>query len=344
VEVIRGWTHRAFEVQDMSCVGEARRHVAALCAERGWPERDAGRATLVATELTTNLAKHARQGQLLVAAREPFDDIELLCVDRGPGMDDVPRSMRDGVSTTATSGTGLGAIVRQSDFVDIHSEPGVGTVCVSRVARGGGSSAARTVRTEPAPAFDFGAVCVPVRGESVCGDGWLVAFEGGQAAALLADGLGHGPDAARAAQAAVDVFAENPFRDGAASLQAMHAALRTLRGAAVLALWADTAEVRYSGAGNVMARLVSGTADRALATAHGTLGLQARRFDATCVPRPPHATAVVYSDGVQSRWPADAIAPLLARDPALLAARIYGDYARGRDDVCVLALRPKEAA
>ncbi|MDQ8034533.1 MAG: SpoIIE family protein phosphatase, partial [Bordetella sp.] len=300
--------------------------------------------TLVATELATNLAKHARQGELLVAARDPFDDIELLCVDRGPGMDDVPRSMLDGVSTTATSGTGLGAIVRQSDFVDLHSAPGVGTVCVARVARGGRSSAARRLPTGPWTAFDFGAVCVPVRGESVCGDGWLVGYEGSQAAAMLADGLGHGPDAARAAQAAVSVFAENPFRDSAASLQEVHAALRTLRGAAVLALWVDTAEVRYAGAGNVTARLISGTADRTLATAHGTLGLQARRFDATCIARPPYATAVMHSDGVQSRWSAEAIAPLLARDPALLAARIYGDYSRGRDDVCVLALRPKEAA
>lgn len=333
MEVIRGWTHRAFPIADLSFVGEARRHVVRLAADLGWPEHDSARAALVATELATNLAKHAREGQLLVAARVGLGDLELIAVDRGPGMADVPRSMRDGYSTAATAGTGLGAIARQSDGVDLHSAPGLGTTCVARIRPQGA----------PAPrpsAFDWGAVCVPVRGETACGDGWLLAFEGRRAAALLADGLGHGPDAERAAHVTLDVFGDRVFDDAGRAMQAMHEALRTTRGAAVLGLWMDGDEVRHTGAGNVAGRLVSGTADRALVTAHGTMGLQVRRFDLAVTPRPPHALAVLHSDGVQTRWPASALAPLLARDPVLLAARIYADYSRGRDDACVLVLRP----
>ncbi|GAA4335104.1 anti-sigma regulatory factor [Variovorax defluvii] len=341
MEVIPGWTHRAFNMEDASCVGEARRHVARLCGERAWPEVDAARAAIVATELATNLAKHAHEGRLLVAARDPLGDVEMLAVDSGPGIVDVPRAMRDGVSTTSTPGSGLGAIVRQSNFFDIQSAQPQGTVCVARVAPG-----ARPGAMPGAPsgaAYAFGAVCVPVAGETACGDGWLLALDGERAAALLADGLGHGPEAAKAAQAAVQCFAKRPFGAARETLPPVHEALRTTRGAAVFALWIDPAQVAYAGAGNVIGRLVSGTFDKTMLTAHGTMGVQARRFEAQHMPLPPHATAIVHSDGVVSRWNAGGLAPLLQRDPALLAARIYADFSRGRDDVCILALRARDA-
>ncbi|WP_077002892.1 ATP-binding SpoIIE family protein phosphatase [Variovorax sp. KK3] len=338
MEVIAGWTHRAFVIEDASCVGEARRHVARLCSERDWPEVDAARAAIVATELGTNLAKHAQKGQLLVAARDPFGDIEILSVDGGPGIADLPRAMRDGVSTRSTPGSGLGAIARQSDFFDIHSAPDQGTTCVARIAPASRAPAAPTARG--GAAYAFGAVCVPVRGETVCGDGWCVAFDGERAAALLADGLGHGPDAAVASQEAVRCFAERPFADARESLPPMHEALRTTRGAAVFAMRVGAGDVAYAGAGNVLGRVVSGTFDKSLLTPHGTLGLQARRFEAMRMPLPLHATVILHSDGVVSRWDAGGLGPLLHRDPVLLAARIYADFSRGRDDVCILALRP----
>ena len=54
-------------------------------------------------------------------------------------------------------------------------------------------------------------------------------------------------------------------------------------------------------------------------------------------------SGIVHSDGVVSRWDASGLGPLLQRDPVLLAARIYADFSRGRDDVCILALRARDA-
>lgn len=337
MEVIRGWTHRAFPIEDLSFVGEARRHVARLAAERGWPEHDAARAALVATELGTNLAKHAQAGQLLVAARDALGDIELIAVDRGPGMPHLARSLRDGFSTTATAGNGLGAIARQSEVFDVHSQPGVGTVCLARVR-----PRTATAATDRTDSFDWGAVCVPVRGQTACGDAWMLAFEGHRAAAVLADGLGHGPEAQVAAQTALEGFASHPFDDGALTMQRMHERLRSTRGAAVFGLWMEGEALRYTGAGNVAGRLISGLVDQSLATAHGTLGLRVRRFDLATATRPPHALALLHSDGVQTRWPSAALASLLGLEPTLLATRIFADYARGRDDACIVVLRPGE--
>lgn len=345
MEVIAGWTHRAFPVSDLSCVGEARRHASRLAQARGWSEVDAERAAIVVTELGTNLAKHARGGELLIAARDPLQDIEVIAVDHGPGIADVDRAMRDGFSTCATPGAGLGAIARQSESFEIHSSEATGTVSVTRLRRRKGPAGA-PAEPVPAPArhFRFGAVCVPVKGETVCGDGWAVAFDGLRAAALVADGLGHGPDAALASSAATQHFAQAPFLSPERLLGAAHEALRATRGAAVFGLWMDGAQLRYAGAGNVVGRMISGTSDKSLVTPHGTLGLQARRLEATATALPPHGTVLVHSDGVQTRWPAEALAPLLRKDPVLLAARIYADHSRGRDDVCVLALRPEEVA
>ncbi|MDA7416417.1 ATP-binding protein/SpoIIE family protein phosphatase [Xenophilus arseniciresistens] len=345
MEVIRGWTHRAFEISDLSCVGEARRHASGLALARGWSEVDRERTAIVVTELATNLAKHARAGELLIAARDALADIEVVAVDAGPGMADVPRAMRDGFSTSATPGTGLGAIQRQADAFELHSAPASGTVCVARLRpRKSGTEAAPPPSAPWRRHFGLGAICVPMKGETACGDGWSVAFDGTRAAALVADGLGHGPDAALASTAALESFGNAPFEAPARLIRQMHEALRSTRGAAVFGLWMDAHALHYAGAGNVAGRLVSGISEKSLATAHGTLGLQARSFEATTLPYPAHAAALLHSDGLRSRWPSEALAPLLRRDPTLMAARLYADHSRRRDDACVLVLRPQEPA
>ncbi|MNR35085.1 hypothetical protein D3C85_1529060 [compost metagenome] len=54
---------------------------------------------------------------------------------------------------------------------------------------------------------------------------------------------------------------------------------------------------------------------------------------------PAHALVVCHSDGLQSRWPPQAVEALIGRDPTLAAAVLVRDYGRGRDDVTVLVVR-----
>ncbi|MDQ7999358.1 MAG: SpoIIE family protein phosphatase [Pseudomonadota bacterium] len=340
MEVISGWTHRSFPMADTSFAGEARRHAVRLAGEREWSDVDSERLAIVVTELATNLAKHTSGGELLVAARDPLEDIEVIAVDQGPGMADIGQSMSDGFSTTSTAGTGLGAVSRQSDSFEVHSSETHGTVAVARLHRRDASRpAARPGRASEAPAIGFGAICVPVKGETVCGDGWLVGRDGARAVAFVADGLGHGPDAAAASQKAVGEFAAHPFEQAQRVLGQVHEALRATRGAAVMAVWLGRNEAHYAGAGNVVARLISGTCDRSLVTGHGTLGLQVRRLEAATTSLPAHAMTIVHSDGIQSRWAAQALVPMMTKDPVLMAARLYADHSRRRDDVCIVVLR-----
>ncbi len=322
---------------DASRVGEARRHAAELALECGLDEVEAGRLAIVVTELATNLVRHARQGRLLLSARPARAEVEVVAIDDGPGIADVDRSLSDGFSTGGTPGTGLGAVQRQADHFDLHSSVPQGTVVVARVR----------AATQPAPEaseFCVGAISLAAPGERVCGDGWAFALEGDRAALMVADGLGHGPDAAEAAQEALDAFAESPMDPPREMVRQAHARLRSTRGAALMVLNVDAGAsvVRSSGAGNVVGRLVSGTADRTLLTQHGTAGVTIRTPEEATNAWPPHAMLVVFSDGIETRWKAEEIVPVLARDPTLAAAVLARDHCRGRDDATVAVLRRKD--
>jgi len=321
-------------MEDDSRVGEARRHAALLAQECGLDAVQAGRLALVVTELATNLARHAVQGRLLLSVRPARAEVEVISIDHGPGIPDVERCLGDGYSTGGTPGTGLGAVRRLADRFDLHSSVPGGTLIVARI---GGSRAA-------SDAAHIGAVSVAVRGEQVCGDGWAFALDGDRTAMIVADGLGHGPGAAEAAAAALETFAEDPLARPALLLERVHGRLRSTRGAAVMLLQADAAAgvVRSAGAGNVMARLVSGVSDRTLLCQHGTAGLTIRTPEEVSTPWPHHALLMVFSDGIESRWKPDALAPLLSRDPALAAALLMRDHCRGRDDATVAVLRRKD--
>lgn len=319
-------------MDDPSRVGQARRHAAVRTADLGWSEEDAGRLALVVTELGNNLQRHAVRGELLLRFDAASHSAEVLSIDRGPGMGDLARSMDDGYSTGGTPGLGLGGVRRMADDFDIHTSPR-GTLVLARLRRARAAA--------PRAALRVGAVCVALRGESACGDAWALRVDGTRARLLVADGLGHGPGAAEASAAAVRVFLAQPA-DGALSafVEDAHAALRITRGAALCALALDGAarSVRVAGVGNVVGRVVSGVHDRSLLAQHGTVGVQMRRLEETSAEWPDHACVVLHSDGIETRWKAELVAPLLAGDPALLAAMLYREHGRGRDDATVVVL------
>ena len=118
--------------------------------------------------------------------------VELISLDRGPGIADLAACLTDGYSTGGTPGTGLGAVRRLADEFDIFSTAPGGTVILARINdsrtlnAGHGQAAAAAV-------FTTGAVTLCAPGETVCGDAWSMVQGNGRMALLVADGLGHGP-------------------------------------------------------------------------------------------------------------------------------------------------------
>ncbi|GAA2293160.1 hypothetical protein GCM10010234_38160 [Streptomyces hawaiiensis] len=130
-------------VRDSTRVRDARVAAEGAAALAGLDERRTAAAALVATELATNLLKHAEGGQVLVEVVAPpvlregawgSRVVQIAAVDHGPGIPDVPAALRDGFSTSRSLGAGLGTCLRLSDDFALHSVPGRGTVAVARVS------------------------------------------------------------------------------------------------------------------------------------------------------------------------------------------------------------------
>ena len=322
----------ALTVRDRTDVAGARRRIVGLAAGMGYNETEAGRVAIVVTELAQNLLAHGGGGEILAHA-DPHRpaSIEIVALDQGPGMADVSACLRDGFSTSGTSGNGLGAIHRLTHQMLIHSTKGGGTTVLVRM----GTEKASDVTTARSTA----ALCVPKRGESVCGDSAaIVTRRDGRIGVLLADGLGHGPHAAAASQEAARLFQKHPDATPAEALSILHAGLRPTRGAAVATALIDpqAGRVTYGGVGNIAGFITDACGTRRMLSHNGTLGHTARRMQEFHYPLHNRPVLVMFSDGLASSWSPESHPNLFSLDPTLIASVLYRDHARGRDDASVV--------
>ena len=328
-------TNIAVPVIDSSHTSATRQRATELAESAGFAETDAHRVGLVATELATNLVKHANGGaemMMRIVGTGPHAEVELLALDRGPGIVDVRRSLEDGYSTAGSSGTGLGAIRRLSDTFDLYSQVGKGTAVIARLRLNRQPAATSTMIV--------GAVSLPMTGEDVCGDTWRSQARPSGIGILVADGLGHGLHAADAAAAAAVAFGK-PFTEPSEAVDRIHHAIRHTRGAAgaVAEIRLRERIVRYAGVGNITGVICGATASRQMVSMNGTLGHQVRQIRDYSYPWEPGSLLVMHSDGLSGSWSLDGYPGLRVKHPSVIAATLYRDFARGRDDATVIVAR-----
>lgn len=323
------------QIEDRTQVGEARRVAAKMTDALGFDATQSGKVALAVTEAATNIVKHAGSGKILLAPlmRGAALGLEILALDRGPGISNVMESLRDGFSTAGSAGTGLGALSRLSPHFDLYSQPGRGTALHLEVWG--------TAAVPPAENVELGAVCLPKSGEEVSGDGWLLRASGDYCTMLVVDGLGHGPNAAYASRTATDAFAKHATAAPGALMQICHAALAPTRGAAGAAARVDPAKKQgtFAGIGNIACRVESAGERRQLVSHSGTLGHVMRRLQEFEFDFPAGALLILHSDGLTTRWTTADYPGLMARHAGLIAGVLYRDHERGSDDVTVVVLK-----
>ncbi|GAA4607524.1 SpoIIE family protein phosphatase [Actinoallomurus liliacearum] len=330
VQVGAGWN---LSVSDESQVHGAVAATTAAARTAGLDARSTARCELLATELATNLVKHAYGGRLLVTA-SGHGVVQLAAVDRGPGIADVPASMADGYTTTSSLGGGLGTCRRVATRFDLYSRPGQGTVVLARV----GAAA-----EESADGIEVGGVLTPHPAESVVGDGYGVAWEGDRLTVAVVDGLGHGPRAAEARQATLDLAGRHTVTDVSRLLRELDTGLRTTRGVAAGVAQVDGwgRRLTYGCVGNVTGRLYPPREGRTLLCMPGILGAgvptRSHRLDSADWTDP--ALLVMHTDGINGRWRLEDYPEVDRHHPAILAALIWRDAHRGNDDATVVVIR-----
>jgi len=333
-------------IEDPSQIAEARRNARQLSLDLDFDENAAEKAAIIVTEACTNLLKHANHGQIIVRqAPEASTDqlrwpapsgpslLEILALDRGPGIGNLKECLADGHSTAGSFGDGLGAIARLSSYSEIYSRPSGGVALLARIAAG-----AQAILEQGC----ISGVQAPKPGEEVCGDQWGVVGGKERRTLLVADGLGHGTDAARAASTAVETLFKHPHLAVTELLAAVHDALRPTRGAAVAIAHLDRERgtVVFGGLGNVCGTVFSsGAPPRRMVSTNGTAGVEARHVRAFTYPWCEGDTMVLHSDGIGTHWNLSEYPGLAEHDPAIIAGVIYRDHARGSDDATVVAAR-----
>jgi anti-sigma regulatory factor (Ser/Thr protein kinase) len=324
-----------FPIGDVSEVAPARRRIGALASELGFSTEDAGRAALIGTEIGTNLVKHGGGGELIL---KQINDgtrrgIELLGLDKGPGMEDVGKCLRDGFSTSGSPGTGLGAMERLSQRFEIFSRVGLGTAVLAQLWPDS---------RQPSPQrLEIGDVVIPKPGEMYCGDAWCYAERVEGVLVLGVDGLGHGMAASQAAHEACRVFETEKHRPAIRIMQSMHEALRPTRGAAATLIeidW-DAGRATSVAVGNVQAALVNGTEVKRIAADNGIVGHVISRPRELVHECRPDTVLILHSDGLTANWHLDRYPGLIQHHPALIAGVLYRDCKRGRDDSLIVVIR-----
>ncbi|MEU5881450.1 ATP-binding SpoIIE family protein phosphatase [Spirillospora sp. NPDC047279] len=323
-------------VEEVSAVAGVRRRVTALAGRLGFSADRLAQIELAVSEAASNLHKHAVNGVfgVWIVRTGGVAAIEFVCLDSGPGIADVSRSMADGYSTSGTLGIGLGAISRLADSSDLHSVPRRGSVLAARFAAETGlpAVAGHSGLTKPKP------------GEQVCGDGYAVHTGEAAVHVMLCDGLGHGPLAERATAEAVRTVQRcDPAAGPAALLKEIHRKLAVTRGGAVSVAEIDVAagRVRYAGLGNVSGWIVDPDGRRGMISTPGIAGHQARTIREHVYDLPPDATVVLHSDGLTDRWNPRDYPGLFTRQPLLVAATLLRDAGVRNDDASVVAVQAR---
>ncbi|MFE5210940.1 ATP-binding SpoIIE family protein phosphatase [Streptomyces sp. NPDC056600] len=160
---------------------------------------------------------------------------------------------------------------------------------------------------------------------------------------MCCDGLGHGPLAKRAAQAAVTAFRDSASEQPDGVLKDVHKALRGSRGGAIAVVRIEpaTRSVFFCGVGNISTFVVDPAtgARRSLLSAPGIVGHQMPTLRTVRLDLPPEGVVVMHSDGLTERWQASDMPGFLDHTPLVAAAQLLREAGVRRDDAGVVVAK-----
>lgn len=328
-------THKSFDASDRSYYAIIKKEVHSLAVTSGFDEKKIARLDIIVAEITSNLHKYSQGGELLLGIfNNPGEEyIELIGLDNGPGMSDPVRMMTDGYSSSNTMGHGLGSIKRLSDEFDIFSQKGWGTIVLSRVYRAGPpeKKKSRTLLIRP--------VIVAKPPEITSGDGYYAKTNGHITKLILADGLGHGPEANFAINEAIKAFRQCNEDSPANIIRFLHASVRKTRGLVATVVILDTKQqtICLTGVGNISTKLCGPMHTKTHLAYNGIIGHNIpNTMNDQVISLTDYNQVILCSDGMRSRWELHKSPGMSRCDTSLQAAAIYKDFARRTDDMSVV--------
>jgi anti-sigma regulatory factor (Ser/Thr protein kinase) len=322
-----------------SDIAAARLAVKEMTAALRFDEQTSEEVVLVASELASNLIKHATHGklELIPVTTDGRFGIRIESLDNGPGIADSEQAIIDGYSTTGSLGYGLGAVNRLMDELDINlrQEPEGGTriVCTRWLV-------VRETCVMPCP-LSFGSVTRPHPAMKANGDAFVIKQWGTHALVGVIDAVGHGELAYQVAQTTRQ-YLENHFDQSMLHLfRGVTRACRGTRGV-VMALarfdWAQS-KLTFAAIGNIEARVFGSMDPMSFITRRGIIGVNAPNPVVLEHTWEPRYIMVLHSDGLRTRWRWEDF-PNFAEAPAQrIAHRLVTTLARADDDATAVVVK-----
>ena len=199
------------------------------------------------------------------------------------------------------------------------------------------------METIGAPIVEYGVARFVLPGQGESGDQHIVrCHENGVLIAAI-DGIGHGEEAADAANVAASVLMTDGNQPVISLVERCHEKLRATRGVVLSVASIESAYslMTWVGVGNVHGVLVRADTKRAnmqetLLLRGGVIGSQLPALQATVLPIARGDTIYFVTDGIRSDF-AESLTAL--ENPQRAAERILGKYQKGNDDALVLVTR-----
>lgn len=198
-----------------------------------------------------------------------------------------------------------------------------------------------------APLIEWAVASKPHPNATVCGDACFVKALDGSVLVGAIDGLGHGPEAAAAAECAVEIAEANAAQPLGRLVSLCDQALRGMRGAAMslARLDADARQLTWIGVGNVEGLFlpVAGVSlgRQSLLLQGGVVGSRLPPLRESSLPLSASSLIVFATDGIATNF---AEACDTRADLQRMTNEILGRYGKKSDDALVLAVRYLGAA
>jgi len=191
-------------------------------------------------------------------------------------------------------------------------------------------------------AIDWGQAALVMPGQTQSGDRGVIAVTNGTALIAVIDGIGHGAEAAAAANVAATVLETSPQESLRTLFDRCHVQLRATRGAAMTVARFESHErtLDWLGTGNVKAVLLRRSAHgftcTDLLTYSGVVGAQVTKYAASQTEVASGDVLILATDGVDRKF-IDSIR--YDEAPQAQAERLLAAYRSPTDDALVLVAR-----
>ena len=290
---------------------------------------------LAVSEIVGNTVKFAGQGIVEIRLSKNRKTLEITVKDKGPGIEDLKKVMKEGYSTEETSlGIGLKAAKRAMDEFLIKTKVGKGTTIIMK-----------KYLPVPEGEIEYGVVSLCDEKYTINGDAYVIKeFEGDKVILAVIDGLGEGVKANKAANLAKDVIEANYKLDLDVIIKKCHETLKKRspeKGAQMELFLLTPRTFEYIGIGNVSIRIMQTTKKISLINQNGIVGkqmptiLRMQKYN-----NGRKLIVIMHSDGVNSNFIEEDLP--LNKNAQFIADFIINNYSRKYGDATVLVAKRKK--